>query len=118
MAIEWEHRKPGEMTTIYLGRVLEEFLGLRDMARRAREGHFDDYFCPPELADGMELHRLVYELEAKAKGLNRNSPQIKRIFKVREAVIEGEFDATKEEAERWGASKEGQETFRKLIEGE
>jgi hypothetical protein len=116
--MEWETRRPGEMTTVYLGRVLEEFLGLKDMARRAREGHFDDYFCPPEIDDGLNMHRLVGELEDKGRGLNRNSPQFKRIMQVREAVVLGEFDGTKEESQRWAASKEGQELFRQLTEGE
>jgi hypothetical protein len=33
-------------------------------------------------------------------------------------VVDGEFDSTKEEAEEWANSPEGQETFRKLINGE
>ena len=53
----WERRREGEPTPTYLGRVLDE-LGFPDMARRAREGHFDDYFAPPEVADGMEILRL------------------------------------------------------------
>jgi hypothetical protein len=114
--IEWERRRPGEPTPQYLGRVLEWIGFLEDMPRRAREGHFDDFFAPPEIADGFELHRLVEELKHR----KTNIPRISRLRTnaVITAVMEGEFDATKEESDRWAASKDGQETFRKLVEGE
>jgi hypothetical protein len=91
---------------MYLGRVLDDYLQLPEMARRAREGHFDDFFAPPEVADGFELIRLVKELNAIARGTNR----VKRL-KIREvvaAVKNGEFDATEEESARWEASADGQ----------
>lgn len=114
----YEKRREGEMTTMFLSRVLEDYLGLRDMARRARLGHFDDYFCPKEIMDGLELHRLVWELEGKLSAVNSGSPQAGRIIEVIHGVMNGDFDGTKQEAERWGASKEGQETFRRLLGGE
>lgn len=65
-AYEWESRRDGELTTVYLGRVLD-WLGLADMARRARDGHYDDFFAPREVADGLEILRLYNELRAAAR---------------------------------------------------
>lgn len=112
----WEPRRGGELTTEFLGRVLDE-VSLEDMARRAREGHFDDYFAPAEVADGLELLRLVGELgeAAKAPATKRNDRS--RIRAIAEAVKCGEFDGTKEESDRWAASKDGQDAYRQLIEG-
>jgi hypothetical protein len=64
--MSWERRRAGELTTEYLGRVLDEHCGLPEMAKRARRGHFDDFFCPPEVDDGMNIHRLVGELQGEA----------------------------------------------------
>ncbi|MDQ3934685.1 MAG: hypothetical protein M3340_08660 [Actinomycetota bacterium] len=80
--------------------------GLPDLARRAREGHFDDYFAPAEVADGMELLRLVKELN-EAKGPRSNPPQRARIKVIIAAVKEGEFDGTPEEGRRWAESADG-----------
>jgi hypothetical protein len=33
------------------------------------------------------------------------------------AIVEGEFDATKAESDRWAASTEGQARMRQLLEG-
>lgn len=111
----WERRRAGEQTPSYLGRVLDEYLGFPDMARRAREGHFDDFFAPAEIADGMEILRLVQELEGKRQVVRKADRP--RVLEVIEAVKTGEFDATKEESERWAASKDGQDAFRALVEG-
>lgn len=108
MDLSWEGRKPHELSSEYLGRVLENYLGFKEMAVRARRGHFDDYFCPPEVDDGMNINRLVNELKEKADRIHRGSSQHRRILEVREAAIQGEFDGTKEESDRWAASKEGQ----------
>jgi hypothetical protein len=110
----WERRRPGEQTPTYLGRVLDE-LGFSNMARRAREGHFDDYFAPPEVADGMEILRLYNELRGKLQVVRKADRP--RIVAVMEAIKTGEFDATKEESDRWAASKDGQDTMRMLLEG-
>lgn len=110
---DWEQRRPNEQTTSYLGRVLDDYLGFADMARRAREGHFDDYFAPPEIADGMEITRLVRELTGKAQVVAKSDRA--RVLAVRDAAMNGEFDGTKAESDRWMASKEGQDTFRDLL---
>jgi len=115
MMEKYERRRPGELTTEYLGRVLEDYLHLPEVARRARLGHFDDYFCPPEVDDGLNLHRLLEELLRASKGVSRDSPQLRRITLVMIGVKEGEFDGTSAEAKRWSASKEGQEILKELL---
>lgn len=113
---DWEPRRPNEQTASYLGRVLDDYLGLADMARRAREGHFDDYFAPSGVADGMEIMRLVRELTGKAQVVPKSERA--RVLAVRDAAMNGEFDGTKAESDRWAASKEGQDTFRELLGGD
>jgi len=100
----------------YLGRTLDS-VGLHDMARRARLGHFDDYFCPDEVDDGANINRLVNEL----KGQEAVQFTVARQQKIHEIILlamDGEFDGTTEESEAWAKSQDGQETFRMLIEGE
>lgn len=111
----FEKRRSNETTAVYLGRVLEEYLGLPEMAKRAREGHFDDYFCPPEVDDGFNIQRLVNELTERKKGLVIGSPQYRRINEVITDAIEGEFDGTLDESDHWAKSKDGQETMRQLF---
>lgn len=111
--LEWEPRRSNETTPMYLGRVLSDYLGLPKMARRAREGHFDDFFAPPEVADGLEIARLVNELAGKAQVMRGSARD--RVLAVRQAAIQGEFDATKAESDRWAASKQGQDAMRGLL---
>ena len=108
-------RRPGEQTPNYLGRVLDWVGGLGDMPRRAREGQFDDRFAPPEVADGLEILHLVHELERRKRKLGPESRR--RVALVVAAVKAGEFDATREESDRWAVSKDGQDTLRLLREG-
>jgi hypothetical protein len=117
-------RRPNEQTPDYLGRVLA-WAGMPELAERARLGHFDDFHAPAEVADGMEIVRLVGELRVEAKKTtdpngNPYSPDARRMRADRAAQIEnaarrGEFDATKAESDRWAASKGGQETFGELV---
>ena len=81
------------------------------MAKRARLGHFSDFSCPPDVDDGMNMIRLVNELAEHSRVRTISNADRKRILSVRGAVIGGEFDDTKEESDRWAASKEGQETM-------
>lgn len=106
-------REPNEQTATYLGRVLDD-LDLPDMAKRARLGHFDDFFAPPEVADGFELIRLVGELEEVAKSPWCGAARRKMIRAVIEKVKTGEFDGTSDESARWAASKDGQDAFSEL----
>lgn len=112
----WERRREGELTTEYLGRVLDE-LGLQAMATEARRGRYDDYFCPSDIDDGMNMIHLVSDLHGAA-GPKSNPPQRRRIREVIRSIKEvGEFDGTKEESDRWAASAQGQAVMRDLVEG-
>ena len=111
--IWWGPRRPHELTTEYLGRVLDE-LPVGDMADRARRGHFSD-FSDVEIGDGMDKTRLVDELAMWANQRTIANVVRKRILAVREETIQGEFDDTKEESDRWAASKDGQDTMRLLL---
>lgn len=112
----WEGRRSNEITAEYLGRVLDQ-VPVGDMADRARKGHFDDYFAPAEVADGMEILRLHSELHEWASKPVTPRNERPRIRAIAEAVKEGEFDGTKAESDRWAASKDGQDAFRSLLEG-
>lgn len=120
-------RRPNELTSEYLKRTLQE-IGLRargdlrplilDLAHRASLGHFDDFSCPEEVDDGMNMLRLVREL-ALLSGVAVRQPAIKEALQgMVRRVQDGDFDGTAEESARWAVSRQGQETFRMLAEGE
>lgn len=106
----WERRRPNELTPDYLGRVLEA-AGLPDLAWAARRAHYDDFFAPAEIADGMELLRLVADLRAAAKA---EPERAEAIAVIENAVKCGEFDGTSAESERWVQSEDGQAALREL----
>lgn len=110
----WEPRQDGEATSAYLARVLTA-VGAEDMARRARLDHFDDYFCPDEIDDGANIHRLVSELSRNAR--SATFERRRKIQAIMVAAKEGEFDGTKAESEMWAGSPSGQAVFRELREG-
>lgn len=111
----WGTRRKAELTTEYLGRVLDDYLGFPAMAERARSGHYDDFFATVEVADGLEILRLYNELAGKAQVVGKADQR--KVREVMEAVKAGEFDATKQESDRWFASKDGQDAMRMLLEG-
>lgn len=100
-----------EHTTAKLARALSAIPGVpREMIRQAVEGYYHDYLSPlatPEV-------QLVADLRALASlpATPRDSRPLLRA--VAQRVIAGDFDATKEEADAWAASPEGQETFAAL----
>lgn len=108
----WERRRDDEMTPEYLGRVLDA-VPAPELAARARLGHFDDFHAPADVADGLELIHLVVELRRVRGG----SPLGSRCRAVENAVMHGEFDATKAESDRWAASNGGQDVFAELVWG-
>ena len=79
-------------------------IGLIEMAARAEHGRYDDFLS----SSATPLTDLVNEL--RNWGTAKSLAFAKR-------VIEGEFDATNEEAEAWAASPDGQETIAKVIGG-
>jgi len=75
--------------------------GLREMAAKAKTGYYDDFRSP--LAT--PIVQLVVDL-TRAGHLD-----------LAERAKEGEFDATKEEADAWAKSPEGQILMQKLKSG-
>jgi hypothetical protein len=85
-------------------------VGLNEMADQAATGYYHDFLSPlalPEIA-------LVNGLNVEALKL----PESERgpILDLRDRVINGDFDASEEEADAWASSQEGQDTFRSLID--
>lgn len=100
-----------EHTTVKLAKALGAIPGVpRDMIQRAIDGYYHDYLSPlatPEI-------QLVADLRALASqpATPRDSRPLLR--QMAERVIDGEFDATREESDAWARSPEGQEVFRLL----
>jgi hypothetical protein len=90
-----------EPTTEKLAKALREAGASLAMIIRAKDGYYDDYRSP--LATPMM--QLYADLMAEGKR------------DLAERVAAGEFDATKEEADAWAASPEGQATFREFLKG-
>jgi len=109
----WPARRDDEATADYLARVLDE-LGAGELAVQARACHFDDFRCPPDVDDGMNIHRLVHGVRVWAGGQDETSVR-RRAMSVIDAAVAGEFDSTAEESRAWAESPEGQTTFRELM---
>lgn len=78
--------------------------GLPTMAARARKGYYDDF-----------LSELPLPIITLCKELALTDTAAARALRAR--VVNGEFDATSEESDAWAESPDGQETFRRLMEG-
>lgn len=76
--------------------------GLYDMAEVAADGFYDDFASPLP----MPIHQLVADLRKVG------TPEA---MIVAQDAINGEFDATDEEAERWAMSPEGKDSMAKLL---
>jgi hypothetical protein len=86
-------------------------LGLMDMSLKARGGYYHDFLSPLDLPE----MQLINDLTRAAKA----RPDIERkIFDLRNRVINGEFDASPEESDEWAKSEDGQDAFRRLINRE
>lgn len=98
-------------TTAKLAEALSAVPGVpRDMIQRAVDGYYHDYLSPLTFPE-MQLVADLREL-ASLPATPRDSRPLLRALADR--VVDGEFDASKEEADAWAASSEGQETFRQL----
>jgi hypothetical protein len=85
--------------------------GFEDIALRAESDEFHDYLSPhafPEM--------LLAEILADYAVTPITSQHIAAL-NIRQRLIDGEFDASKEESDAWAASPEGRETFSKLVRG-
>ena len=107
------------MTDIYiwptaekLAAALEEIHGIPPgFINEARSGHYHDYASKLAMPITALIARLL--LIANHPGTPAASRPILR--DLAEKAKDGEFDATKEEADAWAKSPEGQETFAELI---
>jgi hypothetical protein len=93
-------------TAEVLAKKLDE-IGLSLLAKRARNNEFHDFLTPHTFPG----HVLVDALARSATNLPGMS---QAILKVRQDVIDGKYDASKEEGDAWAKSPEGQKTFSKL----
>jgi hypothetical protein len=101
-----------EHTTAKLARAMSEIPGVpKAMIQRAIDGYYHDFLSPldfPEIQLVSDLRDL-----AKTPATPRNSRPL--LMSLALAVIDGQYDASKEESDAWAASPEGQETFRQLV---
>jgi hypothetical protein len=95
----------GEMveipTTERLARDLEEAGAPEEMVQRARDGYYDDFKSPLAMPE--------VQLMADAQAANLPS--------IVDGVRDGRWDSTREEADEWARSPDGQKTFRELLTG-
>lgn len=85
---------------------------LDQLAARARNDEFHDFLSPhafPEL--------LLVDLLADAANACPDLDKQLRILEIRQRVINGEFDASKEESDDWAKSPEGREAYSLLVRG-
>jgi hypothetical protein len=97
-----------EHTTAKLARALSAIPGVPpDIIERATAGYYHDYLSPldtPEIQLVADLRELA-DLPATPRG---SRPMLRALVK---GVINGDYDASKEEADQWAASREGRETI-------
>ena len=86
-------------------------VGLMDMSLKARGGYYHDFLSPLAMP---EMQRITELADTATMLPDRKGA----ILALRNRVIDGDFDASTEESEEWANSAEGQETFRRLAEGE
>lgn len=87
-----------------LAEALDE-IGLTEMAGRAREGYYHDFLSPLDFP----------ELQLMSELMDARTPAA---LDLRQRVMNGEFDASREESEEWAASEEGKATFDRLRRGQ
>lgn len=76
--------------------------GLDEMAKRAEQGYYNEFFGP------LDTPELVLVGELVLSGTTQS-------LALRQRVINGEFDAGAEESEEWAASPDGRDAFARLI---
>lgn len=83
-------------------------VGLDEMAKKAADGYYHDYLSPLDFPE----MQLVGDLAEASK----ENPAKDMILALRLDVINGEYDASREESDEWMNSPEGQEALRRLME--
>lgn len=100
-----------EHTTAKLARALQAIPGTpREMIKRAVDGYYHDYLSPLTFPE-IQLVADLRELASHPSTPRDSRPLLRALAK---AVIDGEYDASKEESDAWAASPEGQEAYRQL----
>ena len=97
--------RTSELLAVELDKV-----GLRGMAKMAREDTFHDFLGPLDNGVG----ELIDMLRVAAAGCP-DAMRRMEIINLRDRVLNGDFDADTKESEEWAASPEGQEAFRDLL---
>jgi hypothetical protein len=87
-------------------------LGLMDMSLKARGGYYHDFLSPLDMPET----QLISDLAKVAQQLGWGDART-AVLDLRRRVINGDFDASKEESDEWAASEEGQDAFKRLQEG-
>jgi hypothetical protein len=101
-----------EHTTVKLARALRAIPGVpQDMIKRAESGFYHGYLSPLVLPD-VQLYTDLKELAGQPE-----TPQLSRVqlIDLARQVVDGEFDASKAEAEEWMKSPEGQQAFQQVF---
>jgi hypothetical protein len=97
-----------EHTTAKLARALELIPGVPPaMITRAREGYYHDYLSPLETPE-IQLVADLRELAALPATPRESQDMLRAMAK---AVVNGDYDASKEEAEEWAQTNEGRATI-------
>ena len=88
-----------EPTTERLAKALAAAGAPFDMIQKAKDGYYDDY------KSSIAMPEVQLLTDARALGLDT----------IGQGVLNGEWDATKEESDEWAASPEGQAAFSELL---
>lgn len=86
---------------------------LEGLAARARQDEFHDFLSPHDFPE-LTLEQLL----RNARDACPDGQRMHRIEAVRQRLLNGDFDASKEESDEWAASAEGQDAFNRLVRGE
>lgn len=101
-----------EHTTAKLARALSAIPGVpKAMVQRAIDGHYHDFLSPLTFPE-IQLVSDLRELASLPATPAASRPLLRELA---QQVVDGEFDASKEESDAWAASPEGQETFAQLV---
>jgi hypothetical protein len=94
-----------QRSNVKLAEALSQVPGMPpDMIRRAVDGYYGDFTSPlatPEI-------QLVEDLKELARQPTTGPKAKTALANLAGRVIDGEFDATREESDEWAASPEGQ----------
>ena len=88
--------------------------GFEVLARRAEADEFHDFLSPHALPEML----LAEELAAIMTDRTCTTREQSAAHHIRQRLIDGEFDASKEESDEWAESPEGQDAFQRLARRE